>query len=1356
MAIEWLRCGHHVYIVSTWWGSRAANTMLYHLLLFIEKRQLLSQKTPTKLHFLQYDVKHEEKAEKAVNELLQATIRGVAYVIADEVNGDFRYFGERLVTKIPDVHIWVASCYHADAPYGWQMEHLTRPLRSPPVVVREVEQSKIMEDKYVLRYSKRRVPDHTDGPPVTQLYHGGQGHSGDWPINCVTCGREVARVLHSLRVGVTDTVVISGGTTPACLQWRDVLVLYGGNTRQISGLSVMTGLREAGIPVRVMDDEDVEDVATARSDVVWMTNVERVLGLERKVIVHLVTEGDVDFYDRLQLMSRCTSQLLIVSPSLRHTVTGAQALPVEATESGSVSRTTQGTKTSSSPVSSTQLKEPVSSKVLSPLPLWDENLFPDLQSRAYFLPPAYVSRRQMIGQEVQILHHEATKKLFFKLDKMSKHNGEVLVGISRLKFGLHLNEVSLAATATQLLLTSRLPDLLPRNSNQGDTDVLFISRYYGVVVCEVKAIGDNKQGQLISEREMNSEIKKKLQEAALQLDEDETMLSRLVRDIAPGLPIIKTIVFPNITARQVQQAISRDTQLTQTLSQCLGSEDPSNICGLCLCSDDLSDPMTPWDDSSDVRKLTHWWRRRVTGLGVNGQMTCDVYKALVARFCGPATTVTVPCTCPPRVSVKTLGQAVWWTGQCYTAVITLFPEQVHLLHTAPPVLFVTGPPGTGKTVMLLLMAIEWLRCGHHVYIVSTWWGSRAANTMLYHLLFFSQKILSQLHFLQYDVRHEEEAEKAVNELLQATIRGVAYVIADEVNGDFKNFGKRLVTKIPDVHVWAASCYHGDPPAGWQMEYLTRPLRSPPAVVREVEQSKLIEDKYVLRYSKRRVPDHTDGPPVRRLYHGGQGHSGDWPINCVTCGREVARVLHSLRVGVKDTVVISGGTTPACLQWRDVLVLYGGNTRQISGLSVMTGLTKASIPVRVMEDEDINDVAKARSDVVWITNVERVLGLERKVIVHLVTEGDVDFYDRLQLMSRCTSQLLIVSPSSHHAVTDAQTLPVEATGNEWYFQQKRQRTCVEIESGSVSRTTQDTQTSSSPASSTQLKEPVSSNVQSPLPQCDEFLFPDLQTRAYFLPPAYVSHRQMIGQEVQILHHEAAKKLFLKLDKMSKHNGEVLVGISRLKFGLHLNEVSLAATATQLLLPTRLPDLLPRNSKQGDTDVLLISRYYGVVVCEVKAIGDNKQGQRISEGEMDTEIRKKLQEAALQLDEDEAMLSDLVSDIVPGLPIIKTIVFPNITARQVQQAISGDTQLTQTLSQCLGSDDPSNICGLCLCSDDLSDSMTPRDDSSDVRKLRHWWRRRVAGLVNGQMTCDIYQALVGRPKIIEEDMQLCCFV
>ncbi|XP_025098572.1 uncharacterized protein LOC112566557 [Pomacea canaliculata] len=472
---------------------------------------------------------------------------------------------------------------------------------------------------------------------------------------------------------------------------------------------------------------------------------------------------------------------------------------------------------------------------------WVEDAFPELDSRSYFLPPVCINRVPMtrqvvVGLNVQIVHSPpgqagqpspvqgymsspgqagqstpgqsgqyqapamgvsqpsipqpptvqdsdvrddtAMQRVLLCLQKMSEENKEVLFGMSQLQFGQYLGEHCYAAAAVQLPLSSNLPPAVPRNWKQGDFDVLLIHRHYGLVVCEVKSFGQNVSKLSMSQQDIDNNIRKKLKVAVSQLNKAKAMLSHLVSDIAPGLRITKTIGVPNLTAGQIQQVISSDPQLTGDLCRCLETTDPANIPGLCLCSDQLSDPKTPWDVSSHVlTELRNWWQRRVAGAGPDSHMTCDVYKKLVARFCGPATTVTVPCTSLPRVTVKTLDQAVSLTGEYNVAQITLFPEQVHLLAIAPATVFIAGPPGTGKSVVLFLKGAEWLRCGEYVYIVSIGYGSRAACCMLYHMLL--QHVNTQQaagappgqpHLLQYDFADDKDVEKAVNDLSQARKR----------------------------------------------------------------------------------------------------------------------------------------------------------------------------------------------------------------------------------------------------------------------------------------------------------------------------------------------------------------------------------------------------------------------------------------------------------------------------------------------------------------------------------------------------------------------------------------------------------
>lgn len=98
--------------------------------------------------------------------------------------------------------------------------------------------------------------------------------------------------------------------SPPCLQYKDVLVLYLGEESKTLG--VMDELKRMGISVQsACTDDDFKDLATAKTDVVWVAHGDYVRSLERKVVVCL-QEDDANAH-RLHVLSRCTSQLIIVS-----------------------------------------------------------------------------------------------------------------------------------------------------------------------------------------------------------------------------------------------------------------------------------------------------------------------------------------------------------------------------------------------------------------------------------------------------------------------------------------------------------------------------------------------------------------------------------------------------------------------------------------------------------------------------------------------------------------------------------------------------------------------------------------------------------------------------------------------------------------------------------------------------------------------------------------------------------------------------------------------------------------------------------------------------------------------------------
>nr|KAG5699985.1 hypothetical protein BaRGS_001804 [Batillaria attramentaria] len=168
----------------------------------------------------------------------------------------------------------------------------------------------------------------------------------------------------------------------------------------------------------------------------------------------------------------------------------------------------------------------------------------------------------------------------------------------------------------------------------------------------------------------------------------------------------------------------------------------------------------------------------------------------------------------------------------------------------------------------------------------------------------------------YDFNNKTDVETAVNELAAAANNGELYIIADEAvhyeedsddsddddndtGGRFSEFVTHLSNRVPSLHLWAAAVDRVRVPPCVSVETLTRPLRCPPAVVKEIEKSRDI-DGHDLQYRDTiilcTVP-RDDLPVVSRLRARGL------PVQVVTSGDDEA-AIRDLAVAVNNTIMVT--------------------------------------------------------------------------------------------------------------------------------------------------------------------------------------------------------------------------------------------------------------------------------------------------------------------------------------------------------------------------------------------------------------------------------------------------------------------
>nr|KAG5688820.1 hypothetical protein BaRGS_017052 [Batillaria attramentaria] len=143
---------------------------------------------------------------------------------------------------------------------------------------------------------------------------------------------------------------------------------------------------------------------------------------------------------------------------------------------------------------------------------------------------------------------------------------------------------------------------------------------------------------------------------------------------------------------------------------------------------------------------------------------------------------------------------------------------------------------------------------------------------------------------------------------------------------------------------------------------------------------------------------------------------------------------------------------------------------------------------------------------------------------------------------------------------------------------------------------------------------------------------------------------------------------------------------------------------------LPGDLPATQREGDFDVIVIHRKYGVLLGEIKSVGirDNNP--------TDKAVADKVSKAVKQLDKCEKVVNHVMSDVAPGVSVRKTLILPYISRTQLQHVLDGDSQLAQRVCGCVGAPDVRAAVELCVCSDVMSDRTTPWDvDAAVLGKL-----------------------------------------
>ncbi|XP_070179187.1 uncharacterized protein [Littorina saxatilis] len=685
--------------------------------------------------------------------------------------------------------------------------------------------------------------------------------------------------------------------------------------------------------------------------------------------------------------------------------------------------------------------------------------FPHLESESYIIPPAHMDTAHEelfydgAGTRIQLKKIDESRGVrdTVRIDRVLKNvhhcmnqikkkatkQNEVMVCLTQAKCGLYgAGSHSIYTGAAARNMNSDKAE--PLNLNEDFVDILVIHRHYGVLMAAI--IPQTEDDSLA--------VQEKFRKAAEYLKQARDVVRRSVLDDLAEQPVIHhAIVLPDTTRHCLEEALRNLSDL-QELQESLSVEPGRNVSQVCLCVEDMA----------DQTRLDAWWRASLErNEGGDPAMNAATYTQLVARFSIPLTTVELFLSREPRLQLWTQGQLVHAVGMEHgrpMSCIALFPQQFQVLEEPPDdddddVRILHGPTGTSKSVVLILKGNFLLRrkgCRTVFVLQTSSDGAAAAFLVSHQVRETAGQGAGSVQLVNMAGEGKKKVQAWVEELCQhAQTHGRVHILADEAECDvIAEIYRALKQRHVKFTLWAAGVKL-DVPADMKryVRYLTQPLRSPPAVVREVEQAEDMKRGKVPAYTRPPVSAPCDGPPVLTVGHYGddyrgdrQGHVSLFTWQCARCGELVADMLRDLRVGCDDDAPQGQGG----LTYSDVFVLgymYCDTDRPdddyMSPAPFIRGLESRGVPTRKVAHNDTEAVkqlaemtsdptqraaGRGRDEAVTVANENTVWGLERHIVVYQDSVYDVqggcsvsgagaDSTGRLRSMSRSTAQVIWV-------------------------------------------------------------------------------------------------------------------------------------------------------------------------------------------------------------------------------------------------------------------------------------------------------------------------------------------------------------